>query len=128
MDEDQQAYDEYAYYGNITTKLRDVEEKQRILKDRLLLIGENLVETKEKTTEDILELKKDITVMKQTLEKMKDFLETVSSELSNFASKNDLNILAKQAKMFQPLEFVTKSDLSQLGILHKGAEKLKRHK
>ena len=36
------------YYSNFLTKIRDIEEKQRILKDRLLLIGENLVELKEK--------------------------------------------------------------------------------
>ena len=29
-----------------------------------------------------------------------------SNEFSKFARKEDLDILAKQAKMFQPLEFV----------------------
>ena len=30
-------------------KIRDLEEKQRILKDRVLLIGQNLIDSKEKT-------------------------------------------------------------------------------
>jgi len=102
------------YYSDIGTKIRDLEEKQRILKDRLLLIGENLVELKEKTSEDVLELKKDIEEIKQTTERLKHFLEAASSELSNFARKEDLDILVKQAKMFQPLEFVRKSDLEKL--------------
>ena len=52
--------------------------------------------------------------MKQNIEKIKSFLESISSEFSNFARKEDLEILAKQAKMFQPLELVTKKDLEKL--------------
>ena len=32
---------------NLNTKVRDIEEKQRILQERMLLIGQNLIETKE---------------------------------------------------------------------------------
>lgn len=94
--------------------IRNLEEKQRILRDRLLLIGENLVETKEETSEKLLEIKKDIQYLKQTLERAMSFLESFSSEISNFARKEDLQILAKQAKMFQPLEFATKKDIEKL--------------
>jgi predicted nucleic acid-binding Zn-ribbon protein len=102
------------YYSNIPTKMRDLEEKQRILKDRLLLIGENLVELKEKTSNEMLEIKKDIEEIKNVVERLKAFLETASSEFSKFARKEDVEILAKQAKMFQPLEFVRISDLEKL--------------
>ena len=33
--------------SEFNTKLRDIEEKQRLLKERVLLIGQNLVESKE---------------------------------------------------------------------------------
>ena len=100
------------YIGNIlsefNTKLRDIEEKQRITKDRLLLIGQNLIEMKEKTSEDILELKKELEIMKESLERLRSFSETISGEFSKFARKEDVAILSKQAKMFQPLEFMKK--------------------
>jgi hypothetical protein len=102
------------YYSNIPTKIRDIEEKERILKDRLLLIGENLVELKEKTSSEMLEIKKDIEEIKNTIDRLKSFLETASSEFSKFARKEDLEVLTKQAKMFQPLEFVRISDLEKL--------------
>lgn len=105
---------DYSYYNDFALRTRDLEEKQRILKDRLILIGENLIETKEKTSEEILEMKKDIETLKFTLERIKEFIETVSSEFSSFARKEDLEILSKQAKMFQPLEFATKADLEKL--------------
>ena len=90
---------QYASEGMI--QLRDLEEKQRIIKDRLLLIGTNLIDLKEKTSEEILSLKKDLEKMKQSLEKITSFLETISIELSKFAKKEDLEILSKQAKMFR---------------------------
>jgi len=100
--------------GDVNTKLRDLEERNRILKDRLLLIGQNLIEIKEKTTEEILEIKKENEIMKRNIERLISFLETASTEFSKFARKEDLEILSKQAKMFQPLEFVRKKDLKKL--------------
>ena len=97
--------------GGMNIKIRDLEDKQRILKDRLLLIGQNLIESKEESTQKILDIKKDIEIIKQDLERIKAFLEIVSNEFSKFARKEDLEILSKQAKMFQPLEFVRKKDL-----------------
>ncbi len=96
------------------TKIRDLEERYRILRDRLLLIGENLVEIKEKINEDVLKIKKDVEVIKRNMERLVSFLETASVEFSKFARKEDLEILSKQAKMFQPLEFVRKKDLKKL--------------
>ena len=99
---------------NPRTGVRDVEERQRILKERILLIGKNLIEIKEKNNKEILELKKDIVIIKQDVKRMLDFLESLSGEISKFARKDELQILSKSAKMFQPLEFVTKTELKKI--------------
>ena len=95
-------------FGETNTQIRDIEEKQRILKDRLLLIGKNVIEMKEEINEKILGMKKEIEIIKQSMERTLSFLETASSEFSKFARKEDLEILSKQAKMFQPLKFIEK--------------------
>ncbi len=102
------------FLAEMSARFRDLEEKYKMLRERLLLIGENLIETKEKTSSDILEIKKDVEVIKKNMERLVSFLETASAEFSKFARKEDLEILAKQAKMFQPLEFVRKKDLKKL--------------
>ncbi len=89
-------------------KIRDLEEKQRILKDRILLIGQNLIEIKEKTNETILEIKKDLEKIKESSEKTKSFIENISREFQKFARKDDVDLLAKQLKMFQPLKYLKK--------------------
>jgi predicted nucleic acid-binding Zn-ribbon protein len=99
--------------GDVNTRLKDLEEKQRMQKERLLLIGENLIDIKESVDTKILEIKKDIEDLKQNIERMTSFLESASREFSKFAKKEDLDILSKQAKMFQPLDFVRKKDLKE---------------
>ena len=101
------------YSNNPLIKLRNLEEKQRMLKERLLLVGENLIDMREKNREEILGMKKDFEIMKRNVERLVDFLETASGEFSKFAKKEDLEILKKQAKMFQPLEFVRRKDLKK---------------
>jgi len=113
MESDNQGYSPQPYDMS-ALKIRDIEEKQRILKDRLLLIGQNLIETKEETSQKILELKKDVESIKQSLQRIISFLEVIPEELSKLAKKEDLDVLVKQAKMFQPMEFLTKKDLERL--------------
>jgi hypothetical protein len=102
------------YFLELNTRLRDLEEKQRIIKDRILLIGNNLIETRDDFKKTIIELKKEIENLKQDSQKTTSFIETISDEFSKLARKEDLNILIKQAKMFQPLNLVTKEDLEKL--------------
>jgi predicted nucleic acid-binding Zn-ribbon protein len=88
---------------DISGKVKDLEEKQRILKDRILLIGQNLIETKERTDSQIIEIKKELEVLKQKTERIIAFIETISTEFSKFARKEDLEILSKQIRIIQPL-------------------------
>lgn len=106
--------EEGSYFLEFSTRLKDLEEKQRIIKDRLLLVGSNLIETRQDTHTEIINIKKDLESLKKDFQRMKSFMETVSEEFSKFARKDDLEILSKQAKMFQPLEFATKKDLEAL--------------
>jgi hypothetical protein len=113
MEEEYSGYEE-GYQDDSTIRVRDLEEKQRILKDRVLLIGQNLIEMREKHQHTTIEIKKDLEMIKQNMERMVSFLETASSEFSKFARKEDLILLTKQAKMFQPLNFVLKSDFRKI--------------
>jgi len=92
------------YDANSVLRTKDLEEKQNILRERLLLIGKNLIEVKEGTSEKILTIKKDMETMKHEVERIKSFLEVLSSQIEKFAKKEDLEILAKQMKMFRPFK------------------------
>ena len=93
----------YPNYGSdMSFRLRDLEEKQRILKNQILLIGRNLIEIREKNIREILEVKKETELIKSNMERLASFLETTSEEFQKFARKEDVDILAKQVRMFEP--------------------------
>ena len=46
------------YFSEINIRINSLEEKQRIIKDRVLILGNNLIETREDFRGEIIELKK----------------------------------------------------------------------
>ena len=104
----------YDFYSEAGVRIGDIEERQKIMKDRILLIGQNLIDFKEKISDDLIELKKNIEIMRMDMKRIKDFIENISDESVNFARKSEVDILYKQAKMFQPLNIVTKEEVKKL--------------
>jgi len=86
---------------NVNTQLRDLEEKQRLLKDRLLLIGQTLIDSKDKQFIEIQEMKKDLMKLKEENTRMKEFLQRVAEQLSNVARKEELITLQRQFDIFR---------------------------
>lgn len=95
-------------------RLNEVEEKQRIARDRVLLIGENLVSTKQESEEKYFELKRSLSEIKLEIKNLKQLLYRVINEIPNFARKSEIEILENQSKMFQPLELMTKKEVESM--------------
>ena len=51
------------FFSEINTRLRDLEEKQRLLRDKMLLVIKGLVNEREKTFTEIQELKSDVAMI-----------------------------------------------------------------
>lgn len=102
------------FLAEIGTRINEIEEKQRLLKDRVLLIGENLISTKEEIEKQNLEFKKQIKQLEFELKTIKQLNKRIVDESNNFARKTELEILERQFKMFQPLELVRMRDLRDI--------------
>jgi hypothetical protein len=82
-------------------RIRDIEEKQNLLKDRLLLIGNSFVDERDKTFTKLQELKKDAMLMKDDIAKLKSFIQRMSEQIDKLAKKEDLMILQRQFDLFR---------------------------
>ncbi len=91
------------YMPDANMKVRDLEEKQRMMKNQMLLIGKNMIDMREKNNREIIEIKKDLEVLKESMDRLTSFLSAASEEFQKFARKDDVEILAKQMRMFSPL-------------------------
>lgn len=96
------------------TRLNELEEKQRLLKDRVLLIGENLISTKENHDKESIEIKKAIKQMDYDLQILKQLNKRIVSEIGAFARKSEFEILERQFKMFEPMGFARIKDVEEI--------------
>jgi adenylosuccinate synthase len=92
---------EQQYFSDVNTRLRDIEEKQRLLKDRLLLVGKNMVEDRESMFNELQELKKLTINLKEDNIRIQSFLKNMAAQTSDMARKEELLILQRQFDLFR---------------------------
>jgi len=92
---------EQQIYAEIGARIRDLEDKQRLLKDRTLLIGQSLIDERDKTFKEIQEMKKDVIKLKDENARLKDFVQRMSEQIGNMARKEELMILQRQFDLFR---------------------------
>ncbi len=114
MADEQQYNPSDALLAEVSIKLRDIEEKQNIIKDRVLLIGENLIAEKEDSDSQITELKSSIAGLNDEIKRVKLALERIIDDSNNYVRKNEFQVLQRQFEMFQPLELARMKDVESM--------------
>jgi methyl-accepting chemotaxis protein len=92
-----------SFDSDVNLKVRDLEERERLLRDRLNLLSMNFIEMKETLEKEVVSLKVDTEQMKSEIRKIKDIILRLSEELDNRAKKSELELVAKQLKIMKPL-------------------------
>ena len=82
-------------------RLMDLEEKQRLVRERVLLLGKNFIDDKDKTLEALQEIKKTLILLKEEVLRMKEFSQRVAEQLDKTARKDELLILKKQLDLLR---------------------------
>jgi phosphoenolpyruvate-protein kinase (PTS system EI component) len=95
-------------------KQRDLEEGLKLMKERLLLVGQNLIESQEKNIAEITEIKRKMIELDSDLKRAKSTITVLSEELAKSARKEEVAILERQWKMFEPLEFARIEDIEKI--------------
>ena len=89
------------FSSEINMRLRDIEDKQRLLKDRVLLLGNTLIEEKESSFEEIQKMKKTLLQLEGENKRMKSILKNITEQVDNSARKEELMILQRQFDLFR---------------------------
>jgi len=100
--------------SDFNTRLGDVDERNRLIRERVLLLGKNLISSKESTEEDIKEIKKENIEIKKDLEKLKKVSNSLLTEFNKFVKREEIILIERMLKDFQPLEFMRKIDVEKL--------------
>ena len=114
---------------DFATKLKDIEEKLNLLKERLLLVNRTFLKERERFDSEIFALKESVRLVKDDLEKIREGLEHIIKESAGFARREELNLLQRYMRLWEPLKFVKEEEVKSMidETLKKGRE-VKRKK
>jgi hypothetical protein len=87
--------------SNPEMRLLDLEEKQRLVRERVLLLGKNFIDDKDKTLQDIQEIKRTLILLKEEVLRMKEFSQRIAEQLDKTARKDELLIIQKQLDLLR---------------------------
>lgn len=102
------------YSNDVSIRIRDLEERNKIIKERTHIVSKNLIDFKEEIKEEIKILKQKTTQMERELEKLKSITNALINETGKYIKKEEMNKVERMLKDFQPLEFVRMKDLEEI--------------
>ena len=87
--------------ADLSPIISDLEEKQRLLKERILLIGQTLIKERTETFSVLREMKKSFIKLGEDVIRLKEVVSKISELLDTTAKKEELLILQRQFDLFR---------------------------
>jgi len=100
--------------SDFNTRLRDLDERNRLIRERVLLLGKNVISSRQELDEGMAEIKKENQEIKRSLEKLEHTSKLLITEVNKFVKREELGVTERMLKDFQPLEFVRKKDVERI--------------
>src|SRR3989344_4310491 len=82
-------------------RIRDLEERDRLLRDRVLLLGQSLIEERDKSFKEIQEIKSSLIVLREETNRLKELMQRMAEQITQIARKEELIILQRQFDLFR---------------------------
>jgi hypothetical protein len=99
---------------DFNAKITDLEEKNNLLKERVLLLGRTLLKQEKRINEDLENMKEDIRNLTNSTERIKEGVQHLIKETSYFARKEELNVLQRYMKIWEPLKFLKEDEVREI--------------
>lgn len=96
-----EGYQPQQLFSDVNTRLRDMEEKQRLIQERSLLIGKSIIDEREKNFSEIQAMKKSLIQLKEDILRMKELVQRITEQLESSARKEEVLMLQRQFDLFR---------------------------
>lgn len=100
--------------ADFNTRLRDLDERNKLIRERVLLLGKNLISSRQDIEDELKEIKEDNREIKKDLEKIKKISNSLLTEFDKFVKREEMVLIERMLKDFQPLKFMRKKDVEEL--------------
>ncbi len=120
-DQDSQYTEEYSLVSDFDARIRILETKYSLVRERMFVINQNMIDEYKKLSEDMHLLQSDLKDLKDTLFEIKETTRQIIKELETFSKKEDVKVLEKYINFWNPLKFVTEKEV--IDLIKKGSKK-----
>ncbi len=103
-----------ALLAEFSTRLNDIEERERLLKERVLMLSRTLLKQEDKLGKEMSVVKDDVRNLNESMDKLKDAVQNIVSESSEFARREELRVLEKYMKIWEPLHYARMEDVEDM--------------
>jgi len=110
----QQISPEQQIIYEMVNRIRILESKQNLFSEKLLVMNQNMIEEHKKVMEGIKKVSGSLKGMEEDLDNVRNVVRHLSEEASKFAIKADVKVLEKYINLWDPLKFVTESDVMEM--------------
>ncbi len=124
----EQTYSPEEVLFDVNSRVRSLEGKYNLLRDRVLIINNNMIEEYKKVMGEIKFIDSEIKDIKGDVFKLKESIRHLIQEVELFARKEDVQFLEKYINLWNPMKFTTEEDVVKLIEIHNGKkEVVKEH-
>jgi len=99
---------------DVYTRIRSLEGKYNLLRDRALIINQNMITQYQKGNSEITSINDELKEIKHTLFQIKETLKHVITELENTPRKEELRVLEKYINLWNPMKFVSEEEVRRI--------------
>ena len=99
---------------SLMNKFADIEEKQKLLRERILAFGDSFVKNKDDTQKELSFIKNQLNELKFEIEKLKEIASHLLDESGNFTRKEELLSLQRFLKSWEPLKFMKEEEVRRM--------------
>ena len=99
---------------DINSRVRSLEGRYNILRDRVLIVNNNMISEHKKVSSGARALDEDVKDVKSEIFKLKEVIRHLIEELDNLARKEDVKFLEKYINFWNPLKLTTETDVIRL--------------
>ena len=119
----EQTYSPEEILFDVSSRVRSMEGKYNLLRDRVLIINNNMIEEYKRLMSELKIIDSEVKEIKSDIFKIKDSIRHLVKETELFAKKEDVQFLEKYINFWSPMKFVTEEDVVRIIEQHKKHKK-----
>jgi hypothetical protein len=100
--------------ADLSTKLKEIDERNRILKERISLLSQTFLKREDRNNKEFAFIKEELNSLRLETGRLKEAVQHIISESAGFARKEELKVIERYAKMFEPVKFVKPEEVKEM--------------